>query len=490
MSKDVALPFFNGLASGLDALSGTVPLYVNFLVDAAGAGRMRPGVRAWSEFGEAPTDSPVIGIYNWRQWTLFVTEDRRIWAWQSPADAAHPGTNIIALSDDADDDTKLDGAGRPIWTYDQERVTLVGGGAPQQWQGAGLSSRLAPGEVMPDGSPLVFTHIAYISQRYVGNDNNNSGIVQWTDPGQGNHDTWPIVGANWMEAESAPDPAIAVYSNTNELFIFGTQTMQVFVPDATTAFATSCSVQLGCAAQYSIIDTDGAFAWLDDRHRFVQSSGRKFDVLSTPTIANDIMQPGFVVSDCWGFRMCIGTWDLLVWMFPTEQTAFAYDRITKKWVNIRSLDENGKWVAWIPQSYYFWPERNLHLVGLEDGTIGEVTFEATTDNGTVIKAVSRTGFQDRGTFKRKLCRRAQLQFRRGQTAQPGPAPVVELRYRDDLGAFRPVLRWSMGVAGDYQPVVDKWNCGMYRQREWELEWSGGGPFIMTGATETIEAGET
>jgi len=489
MTKDIALPFFNGLASGLDALSGTVPLYVNFLVDAAKAGRMRPGIRPWSDFGVAPVDSPVIGLYNWRQWLLFVTEDRNIWAWQAPADPGHPGTNIIALSDGTAA-TQLDGAGRPVFAYDQERVTITGGGAPQQWQGVGLSSRLAPGQTNPSGEPLALTHIAYISQRFVGNDNDNSGIVQWTEPGPGNHGTWPIVGAFYMEAEASPDPVVAVYSNTNELFVFGQQTTQVFVPDATTVFATTASVQVGCAAAFSIIDTDGQFAWLDDRHRFVQSSGRKFDVLSTPTIANVIMRPGFVVDDCWAARMCIGTWDLLVWVFPTEETGFAYDRVTKKWVNIQSLDENGRFVAWVPNCYFFWAEKNLHLVGLDDGTIGEVTFEATDDNGQPIKAVSRTGFQDRGTFKRKLCRRVQLQMRRGETAQPGPAPVVELRYRDDLGAFKPVIRWSMGIGGDYQPIVDKWNCGMYRQREWELEWSGGGPFIMTGCTETPEVTET
>jgi len=485
--KDVPLLFFNGLASGLDPLSGTVPLYVNFLADAAQAGRMRPGVRPWSEFGVAPVDSPVIGIYNWRQWTIFVTEDRQIWAWIAPADPAHPGANILALSDASDATTLLDGTGRPVFTYDHTRVAITGGGAPQQWQGSGLSSRLAPGQLNVDGSPLALTHIAFLALRFFGNDNNNTGQVQWTDD---DHTVWPLVGANYMEASSAPDPCVAVYSNTNELFVFGTQTTQVFVPDAVTAVATQAAIQVGCSAPFSIIDTDGAFAWLDDRHRFVQSSGRKFDVLSTPSIANVIMAPGFVVTDCIAWRMCIGTWDLLVWLFPTEETGFAYDRVTKKWLNIQSLDENGNFTAWVPRSYFFWAERNLHLVGLEDGTIGEVTFEATDDNGLPIKAVSRTGFQDRGMFKRKLCRRAQLQLRRGTTAQPGPAPVVELRYRDDLGAFRPVLRWSMGVAGDYQPIVDKWNCGVYRQREWELEWSGGGPFVMTGATETIEPSET
>ena len=372
-------------------------------------------------------------------------------------------------------------------------MSLAGGGAPQQWQGSGLSARLAPGQTMPDGSALSFTHMDYIAQRFVGNDYNLSGLFQWTDPGPGNHTTWPIVGAYWSEAEAAPDPIVALAANTNELFVFGTQTTQVFVPDATVVFAAATAVQLGCSAPYSVISTDGQFAWLDDRHRFVQSDGRNFQPLSTPKIANDIMQPGFVVSDCWGARIHIGEWDLLVWIFPTMKRGFVYDRTTQKWQGeFRSMNmATGDWASWLPSSYVFWADRNLHLVGMPNGSIAEVSFNAYDDLGQTIKAVARTGFQDRGTMLRKLCSLARLKFKRGWTAQPGPAPVVELLYRDDLGGFKPAVQWSTGVAGDYQPVADKRNLGMYRQRQWELRWTGGaGPFAVTGATETIEVGDT
>lgn len=490
--SEMPIPFADGLQSGLGELSGSSPLFVNYLVDPTGSMTIRPGIRAWSQFpASSPvTNSPVIGIFPWHNqvgdYIVFVTADRRIWAWLGAG-------NVIALSSASDATTRLDGSGRPVFTYDATRVAIAGGGAPQQWQGSGLSSRLAPSAKMPDGSPLALTHIAYNAQRFVGADNSFGGIFQWTDPGAPEHTTWPIVGPYWQEAEAWPDPAVALFTNVNEVFVFGTETTQVYLPDPTTAFAAAMTVQAGVGSTYSILPLTetGAFAWLDDKHRFVQSDGRGLTVLSTPAIDNDITQPGFVVSDCWAARIWIGVWKLLLWVFPTQRRGFCYDQTTGKWMGeFRTIDGTGTWQGWTPTAYAYIPgqssSQNIHLVGMPDGTLAELTFQATGDLGApALKAVSRTGFQNRGTFNWKECRLARVQFVRGQTAQPGPAPVVEMRYRDNLGGFKPVVTWSAGIAGDYNPLVEKYNLGVYRQRQWELEWSGGGAFSMTGATETF-----
>ncbi len=484
MRKPLAIPFAETQASGLDELSGTAPLQRNFIPDAAGGLRQRFGIRPWADFPtEVTNTSPIIGVYPWRQWVLFVRQDRTIAAVQAPG-------SVVELSD-ATAATRLDGALRPVWTYDQQRVVVTGGGAPQKWEGVGLSSRLAPGAIMPDGSPLALTHIAYSSQRLVGNDNNNTGTWQWTGPGPGVHDVWPVVGAFFQEAEASPDPLVALYVNANEVFLFGKETTQVYIPDATSVFAVATVIQVGTSAPYSVITTDaGDSSWLDENQRFVTSAGRNYKVVSDPGMTAAIKALGDV-SDCWGCNIKIGPSNLLVWTFDTAERGFFYDKITGKWGEIGSSTPTGENVAWPVNCYtYLASPTNIHLVGLDDGTIGELTYEAFDDNGTPIVAQSRTGFQDRGTFTRKNCQRVQVQMRRGDNAPPGPAPVVEVRYRDDLGSFRPVLRWSTGIGGDYQPVVEKWNAGMYRQRQWELLWSGGAGFIMTGATEQIELSDT
>lgn len=480
MSTEQPIPFSDGLASGLDELSGAgEAIFRNVIPDVAGGLHVRPGIRAISTFPAPPVASPIIGIYPWNQWVIYVTQDRQIWAWA--------GNGIVlALSSLSDATTMLDGNLPPIFTFDSTRVAIAGGGKPQQWQGTGLSVRLAPNAVMPDGSALSLTHIDYIAQRFVGMDFNLSGYFQWTDPGVGNHTTWPIVGAYFAEAEAFPDPNVAISANAaNELFTFGASTTQVFIPDPVTAFAAAVAVQVGLGAAYSLIPTDGPFAMLDDKHRFVFTDGRQVTPISTPQIASDIMAPGFVVSDMRGYRIVMGEWDLLLWVCPTMKRGFCYDRTTKKWVGeFLSIDANGEWQAWTPTAYVFWAAQNMHLVGMPNGTIAELTPLANDDLGSPLKAVSRTGFQNGGTFTRKLCNRVRLQFRGPMPANPNQ--VVELRYRDDLGGFKRAIQWTPGR----QPVAEKYNLGIYRQRQWEVEWSGGGAFVLTGATEAIEMGDS
>jgi hypothetical protein len=447
----------------------------NLLPDSLGALHVRPGVRQWADFTTAPHSGSIIGVYPWRGNLLFVYEDRSLWAMTAP-------NSFLDLA------YNLAGTGRPIWTYDSTRVVVTGGGMPAQWTGVGAATDLAPGQIMPDGSPLALTHITYIAQRFAGNDNNNTGVWQWTPPLPGNHSSWPVVGPFFAEAEASPDPVIALYGNGNEVYTFGTETTQVYVPDPSIAFAVASSEQVGCAAAYSVINTDQDFAWLDNDRRFTQSNGRDFKVLSSPGMAKDIANLA-VISDCWGARIKFQTWDLLAWSFPTEKRTIYYDRVTQKWGEFRSMDANGEWIAWLPTSYVYWAEKNLHLVGLSDGTIGELTMEASTDKGLTLRGLSRTGFIDSGTFNRKTCLRVDFQLRRDQAVGITPAdPRVEYRYRDSLGT------WSqsdyLALGGSYQPVVTKWAKGQFRQRQHEISFTNASDFVLAGATQTLDTMES
>src|SRR6476620_3864968 len=475
VSEPAPIPFAAGLASGLSELSGASPVQTNVLPDAAGALHVRPGIRAWDDFASAPNTGAIIGMFAWRTFLLFVYEDRSLWAMTAPNSFLDLGAT-------------LGGTGRPIFTYDSTRVVVTGGGAPLQWQGVGAAIELAPGAIMPDGSPLALTHIGYLAQRFLGNDNNNSGTFQWTPPGPGNHTSWPVVGPYYAEAEASPDPLVALYCNSNEAFLFGTESTQVYVPDPSIAFAVAASQAAGCAAAYSVINTDTQFAWLDNDKRLIESGGREFNVLSSPGMAKSISELS-VISDCWGARIKFQTWDLLVWTFPTEKRSLYYDRVTKKWGEFNSTDANGEFVEWLPTSYYFWLDKKLHLVGLPDGTIGELTMSASTDKGWTLRGLSRTCVIDAGTFNRKTCQRVDFQLRRDQAVGITPVdPRVEYRYRDSPGTWSPTD--SIVLGGSYQPVVTKWAKGQFRQRQHEISFSNASDFILGGATISLTVEES
>lgn len=473
-AQESALDFGAGQSS-LEELSGAAPIFWNMLADAGGAVRQRPGLRAWGDFAAAvPNASPIIGMFNWRTFLIYVCLDRTIWAWYGPGD-------VRPLSD-ATAATQLDGSLRPVFAYDYQRVVITGGGAPQKWEAVGFSARLG-------GSPPTSTHIAYADQRLVVAIYDNTGRIQWTPPGVGNHEIWTTAGVNsggFAEAEAAPDPTLACFVNTNEVFVFGTQTLQVFNPDAIDDFSVASTLSIGCGARYSIIDTDSSFAWLDERHRFVTSSGRDFQAISTPAMAKSIAALA-TVTDCWGFRARISSFDLLVWVFPTEGRTIWFDRETQKWGEWKSWT-GSTFEAWVGQSYYYWADRNVHLVGMSDGTIVEMTFSAFTDMALPIKAISRTGFRDAGSGSRKLCQRLQLQMIRNPFADDGATPIAEVRYRSDLGTFGSPVNYPLGP--DYAPTVTKYGVGMYRERQYELAFENNAAFVLTGAREQLVMGDS
>lgn len=475
-NQPTPIVFSAGQASGLSELSGASPMMRNVLPDALNALHVRPGIRTWDDFTTAPHTGSIIGLYVWRTFLILVYEDRSLWAMTAPNSFQNLNYSLA-------------GTGRPIWSYDQTRVVVTGGGKPAQWQGAGDAVDLAPGQTSPSGAPLTLTHIAYSAQRFIGNVNDASGILQWTAPGQGNHTTWPIVGPYFAEAEASPDPLLATWANVNEVFAFGTGTTQIYVPDPAIAFSVASSLQVGTIAAYSVVLLeDGTFAWLDDNHRLVLSGGRDVQVISEPGMSTTIRELG-TVDDCWGCNIMIGTWDLCVWTFPTAKRTLYFDRTTKRWGEFNSLDDNGEWITWLPTSYMFWPEKNLHLVGLADGTIGELTFDASTDKGKTLRGLARTGFMDVGSYNRKTCKRVDFQLRRDAATGITPAdPRVEYRYRDSLGEWSPPDYLALG--GSYQPVVTKWAKGQFRQRQHEIAFNNASDFVLAGASMTLETMES
>lgn len=474
-STTTDINFAQGEAQGLEELAGASPKLWNLMASPDGTARVRPLLTTWTDFQTGvATATNVIGLFVWRTYVVFVTDDRKIWAYLGPG-------NVVALSD-ATSTTQLDGTGRPIFSYDAQRVVIAGGGTPQKWEGSGLSSRLG-------GTPPNMTHIGYSSTRFIGNQNDNTGLIQWSDVGVTGHETW-LTSASIpddadpgdQEAEASPDPVVALHVSANEVFAFGTETLQVLYPDPSTAFATASTVNVGCGAPYSVILDEDVFAWLDDLRRLVTSTGRDVNAISTPTMAKSLDELE-TVSDCWGASIRIASYDLLLWTFPTEGRTLYYDRNSEKWGEWYSMS-TGQLIPWRGQSYAYWSDQDLHLVGMDDGTIAILSLEATDELGETPVAIAQTGFDDQGTLVRKLCQRLQLQMKRGFTA-PTASVVssVDVAYRDDLGAFRPALNFSLG-AGDYQPTADKWALGMYKQRQWRLTFSGTVEFVLAKAKVT------
>lgn len=466
------LPFGDGQASGLDALAGAPQLMVNSLADLAGTRRARPGISTWSDFPTViPNASPVDAMAIWDGNVVYATRDRQILAWTSSGTVASLSTSGAYL-------TQLDGALPPSILPTRTRAVVVGGGVPQKWEGGTLSERLA-------GSPPLMTSIVGLASRLVGGVADTSGVFVWSGLGDSGHETWDAL--NFTEAEAKPDVLQFVADNTNELFAFGSETLQVFSPDPQLAFAPGRALNIGTLSPQSIVAVDDQFVFLDRHRRFVITDGRSFSdeqsVLSKPI--ESALRELTSVADCWGFRMRTDRWDAVVWMLPTDGKGFIWNRRSNTWSEWRGFDSGGYGAPTVTSAVH-WPEENLFLVGLETGEIAKLDAMAYTDLGSTIKVELTTGFVDHGTDNLKHCIAVRFVFRRGMTVQSGSAPLVQISYRDGLGAYSVPALFSLGLAGDYEPVLEMRSEGVYRRRQWKLEFTSDAELSFVGAREEYQ----
>ena len=475
-SQKAPIDFASGQQSSNEQLGGAIPQTVNVLVDGTGAMHLRPGITTWSDFGRPPLydgSTSVDAITVWNGYPVYVTSDRLIHAQLSPGF----GSDLS----DATAATQLDGADRPVIATTRTRVVIAGGGLLQKWEGAAfpLSARLG-------GSPPPATHVVAISQRLVVNPVGLSGEIEWSDPGDPGNEVW---NGEFLELESKPDPLPAIYTNTGEIVGFGTATVQTLAPDPAEIFASIRTWENGTAAPYSFAQNDETFGFVDSLRRIQLGNGRSYDAISDPALTSTLGELA-TVSDCWGFRMKIGSWDLLGWHFPTVGRTFVYDTGKKNWSEWRGFS-GGQWEAWKAKSHFYWSDQNLHLVGLGDGTIGKMDTTIANDNGDPIVGEVYSGFNDRGVDNWKQNVSVRLMFRRGLgTFGQDPPPKCQLFWRDTPGAWEEPMEIDLGDVNDTAPVVEVRSLGTYKTRQWRLRFSDNVPLTFVGAIETFEVLES
>lgn len=599
------IPFWNQQSSGLDELGGGSPYAINVVVDPINKTvRRRPGVSAYSEAPGLVDSGGIVGVYRTIGGHLYAvggTPGQRAIYRISGGSSNNLSTAL--------GNTLLDGAERPDFAETEMLLVVAGGNRLQKVELASNESDKLGGD------PPKASHVIANSQRLVVNDVDEfrsqlrgSGFAQGTQTYEG-HETWSGLDAATVTAEAKTDPVVAVHENTNEIFAFGTTTLQVFSPDPTFGYVPVATREIGCAAAYSVIKVDQSFAWLDHLRRFVLGDGRSLEIISDPIKATlDEIED---VSDCFGYRVVMGNLDCMIWTFPSDGRTFVFQKGSgwgqwqgwdpgqNNWKQLDvtahfqepgtganivgtggglvsqlqmgafedlvpedtfsvlefslssgpndgdtltitvagvayvfEADESSNGVTpgriqvpaasdWInnPTAFAALIEANIPTVeavgesggdGLSSYTItstvpGPVTMDAsetgssslngkTLTLGTSFAAspiVARvaTGYLDRATRMRKHCQRVTLMFRRGlgeTNQEPTGAWKASLRWRDQPGPWSDPLFASMGASTDRFSQVTFRSLGVYRERQWVLEYSGESDMVLIGADEEFE----
>ncbi len=468
------IPFTNQQASGVEPLAGAGVVSVNVVSDPSGAVTRRPGIQAYAPAPETPVDS--LGIEG-----LFATDDGRLLAM-----SGGPGRSLYEIGGGAARLVKdlLGGDSRPVFAQTEMLVVIAGGGPIIKYVRALRTSDLL------GGNPPQASHVIAHASRLLANDVLvNKTAVRYSatfigDTDYSGAENWPFSPpGGYLIAEARPDNVVAVHENTNNVFVFGTGTLQVYGTDASAVYLPESTKEYGCGAPYSIIKQEGAFAWLDQYQRFVLSDGRSIKVISDPI--GKTLDGMTTYSDCYGYRVMTGNVDCLVWTFPTDGRTFVY-QTGSGW---------GQWSGWNPATTGFAPfsvlshhlrqDTDVNVVGTTDGYVGELSTDALTDLGDPIKAYIETGYVSRGTDQKKHCKCVRFAFRRG-TVTGATGPVAFFSYRDQPGAWEPNIPIDLGGSGDTHPVLEFRSLGTYRRRQWRFEFTGTEELVLVSASEDFE----
>ena len=498
------IPFAPMQESGNDVLGGASPLSMNVVLDGKGSVRRRPGIADFEPSGEAisglATDGKIVAMHVDNAGILYVAQEvagfpavRSLYRYDTNLDRSL-GVTFTVLGN-----RTLHGTRTPVFAETEAMVVIAGGEELQKVQFAATPLELA----LLGGTPPNASHVIANSSRVLCNDVDNEGHIRYSSTADGSavsgHETWSGVGTGFFSADARPDPIVALWENTDEVFAFGKSNLQIFVPDPTTFYTPIATREVGLSAADSVIKIEQRFAWLDHRRRFVVSDGREFQFLETDAIKATVDAMA-VVSDCFGYRVTLGPVDALVWTFPSARVTLCY-QIGGGWSQWGSWDTGtNNWKQFLPTCHAYNGVTQEHYVGGENGVIGVLSFDTQTDRpspdadpvtaaqnaATTVPAFVETGALNRGTNKRKWARSITLGIRRGH-ATAGENPLGHLQYRDDDGPWSSKIPIRLGKPGDTNPVIRPvTGMGVYRYRQWRLWFDGTEPFILVKAEEEYD----
>ncbi len=470
-------PFQEG---SYEELGGASPRAINVVIDPKGVVSKRPGIASYDVAPSGVVDADgITGLYSDNTGQLF--------AIGGTPDARHIYKLLNGAAADLSvaPNSTLRGRRRPTFAETEAWLVIAGGSNIQKVDLVTLLS------TQLGGNPPIASHVVANSSRLAANDIivdktkvRFSGIAQGTVDTTG-HEEWDNTGltedGGFFTAEARPDPVQAVYENTNEVFVWGVDNVQIFSPDASDAvFSPSVTREAGTLAPYSIIKQGQDFFWLDQHRRIVYSDGRSFQNLEGPIKAqlDALSDP----TDCFGYRVFTGHVDCLVWTFPTDGRTFAY-QVGGGWSEWFGWDDSqANFKRFIVNAHHLRRDGGLNVVGTTDGRVGKLSLASFDDRGEKVVSYVESGFENRDTDFLKKCYGLKISIRRGSNAA---ASLGRIEWRDDTGPWNGPIYIDTGATGDNHCLREIRSLGNYRRRQWRWTFSDTANLSLLKVTEVF-----
>lgn len=428
-------------------VSGHAVEFKNLMLSKTGSNVDRPGRRTFATIGGYPVQG--LFFYEPANRLVAVTQtDRKIWS----IDSAGTVTEITGAA-------VLEGSSRPVFDEDGSYLAIAGGGEPKQWSGTGNTASLA-------GSPADTKFISYLDGYWLYPIPDDQEM-RWAGPTLALRQSFS--SSNFFQAEGLPDDIKAQKVLLRQLYLFGSKSTEIFqnFGDSSVPFRRSFFLEEGISAPHSVIKWDNTLFWLDSKRRFVRLEG------NTPVQKSLAIQPILdameTVDDCWGSPMKFGDFDLLMWVFPTEERCFVLDLANGEWYEWDGF-EDGESQKMPIHSHAFSSTWNKHFVGDPDtGIIYELSLDFKSDGDQVLRRLRRTGQYTHGSNQRKRSRYYLVDVKRGVGTVGETEPRLLMRVNDDNQGWTDYVEVTLGYPGESaEPIRVDDLGGIYVKRELDI----------------------
>jgi hypothetical protein len=304
-------------------------------------------------------------------------------------------------------------------------------------------------------------------------------------------------GLDFASAEGSPDDTVGCISDHRELWLFGSNSAEVWVNTGNNDFPFERSgntfIEHGCAAANSIEKLDNTVFWLgaDDRGSGIvwRANGYTPQRVSTHALETAIAAYG-TISDAFAFTYQQEGHGFYVLTFPTANATWVYDAATQLWHERAYRDvSTGELSEWRASVHCML--NNVHIVGdIADGRVYELDLDYYTDDDAPILRLrasqTQTQMQDRLFFKTL---QIDMETGVGLATGQGSAPLMMMRYSNDGGhTWSNYKTQTVGAVGAYGARCLFNRLGAGRNRVWEITMTDPVKFAVLGAVVDAEAG--
>lgn len=338
------------------------------------------------------------------------------------------------------------------------------------------------------GSPSAVKWGAWLDGRFlIAGDGSRNFFATDTNPGTGNIEPDYFLAAdNPLTAETKPDNITFLGADTQELFVWGPQGMEVWVSDSNFFSPVKGAFsEAGLIAPRSAVQADNAVFALcavdgGNKRAVVKMNGRVPVVVSQ---AIEKILGGYgTVNDATAW---ITRDSEYVITFPSEGKTWCWDYRNDTWY------EWTKWDAETAERQEFLGRYSAsawgktYFLSRTDGKIYEYDRASFTDDGGTMAMEWRTGQIGRGVESR--CHRLRLQLKRGAGPADGASLVV--RWRDNgRQEWRVGRVVNLGNVGDSVFFKDVVGLGTYLSRQYSFTITDNADIAIANVWEDITTG--